>query len=165
VQLHTVENPYYYHCAFHASYVADAACVKKPAPTPTTPTPTITQHDPASSSDSPTTQPPTLPATLMHELNGKLEALDHKMKLSAVRRTPKGNLVATADPNTMSEALWAASSAMQSVFSPPGRPASVHRDVKWSKVMLHGVFTGKDAQNEAFAPNQIHEEVATHDPV
>ena len=106
------------------------------------------------------------PLSLVRKFNECLENLGHKVKLSEVHRTPKGNLVVTGAPDTSDEALWAATPAMKNIASSGTlHPVMVYHDVKWSKVILHSVYTGKNGQSEPFSPDDCHSELLAHNPL
>jgi hypothetical protein len=106
------------------------------------------------------------PNALLKELNDGLAKLGHTVRLSEVHRTTKGNLVVTAAPEISAEQLASVTTALATIVAPfSEHPASVYRDVKWSKLLLHNVWTGKTDRVPAHSPDEIHRELIAHNPV
>jgi hypothetical protein len=163
----TVSNPTTTTKPPAVSYAAAARSTKQPNTTNTTSPASNPQQRPRVVLRYPDQSAPLdPPLSLVRKFNERLESLGHKVKLSAVHRTPKGNLVVTGAPDTSDEALWAATPAMQNIAnSGTLRPVTVYRDVKWSKVILHSVYTGKSGQNQPFSPDDCHSELQAHNPL
>jgi hypothetical protein len=105
------------------------------------------------------------PSEILRTINEGLEKLGHKARLSAAHRTTKGNLVVTAAPDVSPEELSATSTAISSIIAPfSTHPVLVHRDVKWSKLIVHNVWTGKTRYEPAHSSDEIHRELIAHNP-
>jgi hypothetical protein len=104
-------------------------------------------------------------------------ALDHtnptQVCTAAARWTAKGNLVIWGGANTMAsqiaaalphfaKALQASLSAMAT--SAPQSPPTIHNNIKWSKLCINAVPTGKTDTLEACSPEQVHTALASENP-
>jgi hypothetical protein len=75
-------------------------------------------------------------------------------------------VVVTAAPSVSAEQLDSIKSALVSIVAQSSdRPVSVYRDVKWSKLLLHNVWTGKSDREPAHSSEEIHRELTVHNPV
>jgi len=106
-----------------------------------------------------------IPYMILNNLNDGLAKLGHSVLLSEVHQTGKGNLVVTAAPDVSAEQLDTVKTALVSIMAPfSDHPVSVYRDVKWSKLMLHNVWTGKSDHEPAHSSEEIHRELIAHNP-
>ena len=96
-----------------------------------------------------------------------------QVRMSAARWTAKGNLVFWGGANTtalqlttalphISEALQTSLSA--SAESAPQTPPTLRPNVKWSKLRLNAMPTGKTDTTEAHSPNHVHNALVTENP-
>ena len=69
----------------------------------------------------------------------------------------KKNLVVTAAPNISAEQLASVKMALAAIEAPFSKHlVTVYPDVKWMKLLLHNVWTGKSSFNVAHSPESIH---------
>jgi hypothetical protein len=114
------------------------------------------------------------PADICATINA---ALDHsnatQVRSSAARWTAKGNLVIWGGANTTAHQLTTAlphfSEALQTSFSAlaesaPQSPPTLRPNVKWSKLRLNSVPTGKTANREAYQPIEVHNALIAENP-
>jgi len=102
---------------------------------------------------------------ILNNINDGLAKLGHSIRLSEVHQTGKGNLVVTAAPDVSAEQLDTVKTALSSILAPfSNQPVSVYRDVKWSKLLLHNVWTGKSDKEPPHSSEDIHRELIAHNP-
>ncbi|KAH9955482.1 hypothetical protein BC827DRAFT_1271695 [Russula dissimulans] len=103
--------------------------------------------------------------------------LDHsnptQVCLSAVKWTPKGNLVFWGGPSTTAQQLTSAlphiSEALQtslsaSAESAPQAPPQARPNIKWSKLQLNACPTGVTANRGAHTPEECHQALLAENP-
>ncbi|KAH9953514.1 hypothetical protein BC827DRAFT_1273394 [Russula dissimulans] len=110
-------------------------------------------------------------ALISATLNAKLPPLySQKVHIAAVCWTAWGNLIITAGPSTPSKVLHEASPHIGSIIhkafrqdssapSPPVRP-----NVRWSKLLIHGVPTNASESQGPSNPDECHEALLATNP-
>ena len=89
--------------------------------------------------------------------------LGHTTQLSKVHLTNKGNLVITTAPNISADQLASIKTALASIVAVfLKNPVSVYLDIKWSKLLIHNVWTGKYTYDVAHSPDAIQQELIAH---
>lgn len=107
-------------------------------------------------------------------LNERLAQSAHsQVHVSAARWTARGNLVLWGGPNNtlalLSSALGYISKALfdtfsASAFSSPDSPPQIRPNVRWSKLLINRVPTGKSSDHEVFTPEECHQALLTENP-
>src|ERR1700679_4285636 len=107
-------------------------------------------------------------------LNERLAQSAHsQVHVSAARWTARGNLVLWGGPNNtlalLSSALGYISKALfdsfsASAFSSPDTPPQIRPNVRWSKLLINRVPTGKLSNHEVFTPEECHQALLTENP-
>ena len=110
------------------------------------------------------------PQDICKRLNAALSSSTHQVMLSAVRWTPKNNLVVIAGPDTSADHLNAASpfisetlAAFLSRDSPP-RPITSGENTPWSCVLIRGIPTGVSPRRRAYSPSECHHALMVDNP-
>ncbi|KAF8496117.1 hypothetical protein F5888DRAFT_1907381 [Russula emetica] len=113
------------------------------------------------------------PSDICATINSTLKTSHAQTQLSATKWTQKGNLVIWDGPNTTAHHLTAAlptiSEALQSSLSAlsdsaPSTPPPVRPNVKWSKLTLNNIPTGKTTTQGAHTPEDCHQTLLTENP-
>ena len=107
-------------------------------------------------------------------LNERLAQSDHSQAhVSAARWTARGNLVLWGGPNNtlahLSSALGFISKVLfesfsASAFSAPDSPPQIRPNVRWSKLLINRVPTGKSPDHEAYTPEECHRTLLAENP-
>jgi hypothetical protein len=107
-------------------------------------------------------------------LNERLAQSTHSQAhVSAARWTARGNLVLWGGPNNtlahLSLALGFISKVLFDSFSAsasfsPDSPPQIRPNIRWSKLLINRVPTGKSPDHEAFTPEECHRALLTENP-
>ncbi|KZV64887.1 hypothetical protein PENSPDRAFT_150220 [Peniophora sp. CONT] len=88
-----------------------------------------------------------------------------QVRVSAVKWTSSGNLTDIAGPDTAGEQLKAAIPVITATLSPLLPGAIAHLDVRWPKIVLHGIPTDVTSTSvHAFTPDMCHVELCANNP-
>ena len=94
------------------------------------------------------------PFYLLQDLNARLTKLSHMVQLSKVHPTTKGNLVVTTAPDISAKQLALVKTALASIVALFSKhPVPVYQDVKWSKLLINNVWTGKSTALTPYTKN------------
>lgn len=111
------------------------------------------------------------PQDICKHVNAALCSSNYQVILSAVRWTPKNNLVVIAGPDTTADHLNAASpfifetlATFLSGDSPP-RPITTGEDTPWSCVLIRGIPTGVSPKRGAYSPSECHHALMVDNPI
>ncbi|KAH9954480.1 hypothetical protein BC827DRAFT_1272622 [Russula dissimulans] len=111
------------------------------------------------------------PALISATLNAQLPSLySQKVHIAAVHWTAKGNLIVTAGPSTPSKILYEASPHIAQALhkglrqAPSAPTPPVRPNVRWSKVLIHGVPTNASGSQGPSSPNECHEALLATNP-
>ena len=114
------------------------------------------------------------PANICTTINASLICSPStQVRVSAIRWTPKGNLVLWGGANTtasqlttviphISKALHPSLSAQAQ--SAPALPPTLCHNTKWSKLCLNSIPTGKSNQQGVYMPDEVHQALITETP-
>ena len=107
-------------------------------------------------------------------LNERLAQFDHSQAhVSAARWTARRNLVLWGGPNNtlahLSSALGFISKVLfesfsASAFSAPDSPPQIRPNVRWLKLLINRVPTGKSPDHEAYTPEECHRTLLAENP-
>jgi hypothetical protein len=110
------------------------------------------------------------PQEICKHLNAALFSSTHQVILSAVRWTPKNNLVVIAGPDTTADHLNAASPFISDTLatflsrdSPP-RPITSCEGTSWSCILIRGIPTGVSPTRGAYSPSECHHALMVDNP-
>jgi hypothetical protein len=96
-----------------------------------------------------------------------------QVRASAARWTTKGNLVIWGGANTTTHQLNTALPHFSEVLQPslsamaesaPQTPPTLRHNVKWSKLRINSVPTGKTDNRGAFTPDEVHNALVSENP-
>jgi hypothetical protein len=114
------------------------------------------------------------PSDLCATINAALaQSNATQVRVSAARWTTKGNLVFWGGANTTVHQLTNALPHLAEVLQPslsalsdsaPQLPPTLRHNVKWSKLRLNAVPTGKTATQGAHTPDTVHNALVTENP-
>lgn len=115
-----------------------------------------------------------LTSELVTLVNDKLHAQGHQhVKLSAAKWTGKGNLVLTAHHTVTPAQLTDTSPIITSLlreaypeyFKPTQTALTARANVKWSKILINSVPTGKCDTRGPWTPDECHRALTAHNPI
>jgi hypothetical protein len=110
------------------------------------------------------------PQEICKHLNVTLSSSPHHVILSAVRWTPKNNLVVIAGPDTTADHLNAASPFISDTLatflscSSPPRPITSRENTPWSCILIRGIPTGVSPTRGAYSPSECHHALMVDNP-
>ena len=114
------------------------------------------------------------PADICTTINASLSCSSAtQVRVSAVRWTPKGNLVLWGGANAIASQLTTAIPHISKALHPslsaqaqsaPALPPTLHHNTKWSKLCLNSAPTRKSDQQGVYTPDEVHQALITENP-
>jgi hypothetical protein len=101
------------------------------------------------------------PLVITTEINARFSITPTAKDLVVIGATwnQAGNCILTFSPGTSARSIDAHAGICRDIVDPL-KPAIVSRDVKWSRVVVHRVLTGKEDVGSLFTPEKLMQELA-----
>jgi len=105
--------------------------------------------------------------TICKNINNDLATSSHSaVRLIAAKWTAKGNLILTGDASTSLNVLLPAASHIAAIIGTRFTKTTpkTRANVKWSKILINGVPTGKSQSWEPYNPDECHQALLENNP-
>jgi len=105
--------------------------------------------------------------TICKNINNDLATSSHStVHLIAAKWTAKGNLILTGDASTSLNVLLPATSHIATIIGARFAKTTpkTRANIKWSKILINGVPTGKSQSQEPYTPDECHQALLKNNP-
>src|SRR5712672_2838610 len=105
--------------------------------------------------------------TICKNINNDLATSSHSaVRLIAAKWTAKGNLILTGDTSTSLNVLLPAANHIAAIIGAwfAKTTPKARANIKWSKILINGVPTGKSQSWEPFNPDECHQALLENNP-
>ena len=105
--------------------------------------------------------------TICKNINNDLATSSHSaVHLIAAKWTAKGNLILTGDTSTSLNVLLPAANHIAAIIGARFAKTTpkARANIKWSKILINGVPTGKSQSREPFNPDECHQALLENNP-